>query len=169
MMKSLKSSARRFLRDTRGGATSIVVMGVIIMTLGGAALIVDHNHLVGQRDILKSAADAASLAATLEMNKLPTTMSEEDVRNTVAPVAQKYAVLNVLGNVSDPNMTEADVSVTFEVDQSERTVGTIIEADTGSTLIASWLYNYFGPGTITVGSGVARPSNRPSRWCSRST
>ena len=60
MLQKIKGTAGRFLRDTRGGATSIAAVAVTIMTMGGAALIIDHNHLVGQRDILKSASDAAS-------------------------------------------------------------------------------------------------------------
>ena len=66
MKQAIKRVAIRFLRQTRGGATSIAAVGVTMIALGGAALIVDHNHLVGQRNILQSAADAASLAATLE-------------------------------------------------------------------------------------------------------
>ena len=154
MIQKIKGTAGRFLRDTRGGATSIAAVAVTIMTLGGAALIIDHNHLVGQRDILKSAADAASLAATLELNKLPDTLDDDEVRDRILPVARKYATLNVLGNVSDPDITADNVSITFDIDRSLKTVGATVEADTGQTLMSNWLYGYFGPGAISIESGV---------------
>ena len=152
--RKIKVTAGRFLRDGHGGATTIVAVGVTVMTLGGAALIIDHNHLVAQRDILKSAADAASMAATLELNQLPDTLTEDQVRDRVLAAAHKYGVLNVLGNIADPDLTADDVEVTFDIDRGLRIVSSLIEARTGSTLASGWLYGYFGPGAISVRSGV---------------
>ena len=154
MLQKIKGIAGRFLRDTRGGATSIAAVAVTIMTMGGAALIIDHNHLVGQRDILKSASDAASLAATLELNKLPDTLDDDEVRDRILPIARKYATLNVLGNVSDPDITADNVSIAFDINRGLGIVGATVEADTGKTLMSSWLYGYFGPGTVSIESGV---------------
>ena len=154
MLQKIEGTAGRFLRNTCGGATSIAAVAVTIMTLGGAALIVDHNHLVGQRDILMAAADAASLAATLELNKLPDTLNDDEVRRRVLPVARKYATLNVLGNVSDPNITDRDITLTFNIDKDVGVVTTRVEANTGKTLVSSWLYSYFGPGSIAGRAGV---------------
>ena len=154
MLQKIKATAGRFLRNTCGGATSIAAVAVTIMTLGGAALIIDHNHLVGQHDILKSAADAASLAATLELNKLPDTLDADEVRARILPVAGKYATLNVLGNVSDPDITAEDVTFTFDIDNDLGTVNTRIQANTGKTLVSSWLYGYLGPGSIAGRAGV---------------
>ena len=154
MLQKIKGTAGRFLRDTRGGATSIAAVAVTIMTMGGAALIIDHNHLVGQRDILKSASDAASLAATLELNKLPDTLDDDEVRDRILPIARKYATLNVLGNVSDPDITADNVSIAFDINRGLGIVGATVEADTGKTLMSSWLYGYFGPGTVSIESGV---------------
>ena len=61
---------RCFLRDTRGGATALAAAAVTVMTVGAGALITDHLWLVDQRDTLKTATDAAAVAATLEMNHL---------------------------------------------------------------------------------------------------
>ena len=154
MLQKIKGTAGRFLRDTRGGATSIAAVAVTIMTMGGAALIIDHNHLVGQRDILKSASDAASLAATLELNKLPDTLDDDEVRDRILPIARKYATLNVLGNVSDPDITADNVSIAFNINRGLGIVGATVEADTGKTVMSSWLYGYFGPGTVSIESGV---------------
>ena len=154
MFHTIRAIGGRFLRDTRGGAAAIAAAGIIVMTLGGGALIIDHNHLVGQRDILKSAADAASLAATLRLNSLPDTLSDDDMRDSVQSFARKYAELNVLGNVNDPDMTAEDVAITFDMDRDLMTVNTTVAADTGNTLISSWLYGYAGPGRVVTAAGV---------------
>ena len=154
MLDTIWAIGGRFLRDTRGGAGSIAAAGIIIMTLGGSALIIDHNHLVGQRDILKSAADAASLAATLRLNSLPDTLTDDEIRDAVLAFARKYAELNVLGNVNDPDTSADDITITFDMDRTQKTVTTVVSADTGNTLIAAWLYGYLGPGKVTTASGV---------------
>ena len=60
-------TVRNFLRDTRAAATAIVAAVASVMVVGGAALVVDHSWLVDQRDTLKEASVAASIATTLEM------------------------------------------------------------------------------------------------------
>ena len=62
--------AGRFLRNAGGGATAIVAGAVTVMAVGASALIVDHNWLVDQRDVLKKASDAAAVAATMELKRL---------------------------------------------------------------------------------------------------
>ena len=149
-----KLAIGRFLRDTRGGATSIAAVGVTIMTLGGGALIIDHNRMVGQRDILQSASDAASLAATLELNRLPDTASAADARTRVEGVARKYAVLNVLANAAVPDISAQDVSISFDIDHGTRIVNATVQADIAKTLVAGWLHGVSGPGTVQTVSGV---------------
>lgn len=101
MFHTIAAIGGRFLRDARGGVAGICAAGIILMTLGGTALIIDHNHLVGQRDILKSAADAASLAATLRLNQQPGTLSDDDMRT---------AFWHSRGNT--PNSTCSETSTT---------------------------------------------------------
>ena len=60
---------RGFLRDIRGGATAIVAAAVTVLTLGGTALLGDHLWLIDQRDTLNSASEAATVAATLEIDR----------------------------------------------------------------------------------------------------
>ena len=152
--RPLGGIAARFLADTRAGATTFVAVGITIMIVGCAALIIDHDHLVGQRDLLKSAADAASMAATLELPELPRTLSDADTESRLLAVARKYAVLNVLGNVDDPDLEPDDIVVVLDVDRAAGTVSATVQADIGETLMASWLFDYLGPGTITTRSGV---------------
>ena len=77
---------------TRAGATSFVAAAVAVMGIGGS-FITDHIWMVDQRDVLKRAADAASVAATIEMNRRPASkpsMSGTDRNAAIAPVAKHY-------------------------------------------------------------------------------
>ena len=88
-----------FFRETRAGATAITAAAVTVMSLFGTALIVDHVWLVDQRDMLKSAADAAAVAATLKLQELPGSMSDEDVRAELQAVAERYIRFNLAENL----------------------------------------------------------------------
>ncbi len=160
MLPDLTSAVRRYFRDSRAGATALTAVGITMMSLGGAALIVDHNHIVSQRDLLQGAADAASLSATLELGAIPGTMTDADARTRLLAVASKYAVLNVLGNTNDPDLTAADITVTIvDMDREEGTVAVSVAADIGGTLMSGRILGYSGPGTIATKSGVERIEN----------
>ena len=160
MFADLTRAVRRYLRDSRAGATAYTAVGVTVMTLAGTALIVDHDHLVGQRDLLQSAADAASLSAMLELEGLPEATTDADARTRLLAVARKYAVLNVLGNTNDPDLTAADIRVTLlDMDREEGTVAVAVEADIGKTLMSEWLLGYSGPGSVVRKSGVEQFKN----------
>ena len=160
MFADLTRAVRRYLRDSRAGATAYTAVGVTVMTLAGTALIVDHDHLVSQRDLLQSAADAASLSAMLELEGLPEATTDADARTRLLAVARKYAVLNVLGNTNDPDLTAADIRVTLiDMDREEGTVAVAVEADIGKTLMSEWLLGYSGPGSVVRKSGVEEFKN----------
>ena len=94
----LRTSMGRFVGDTRAGATAIAAVAVIVMTVGATALIGDHVWLVDQRDVLKSASDAASVATTLELNRqlnLQRGISDSDLKPLLEPVARLYIELNL--------------------------------------------------------------------------
>ena len=145
----------RFLRETRAGATAIAAVAVTMMTLGGAALIVDHVWLVHQRDLLKSATDAAAIAATLELQDFSRTMSDEDAATRLQPVAERYVWFNLAGNLSEASRTKMSetLDVEVEVDQSLGSIDVTANADLGGTLLSRWLYAYTGP-KMTADSGV---------------
>lgn len=160
MFRDLIRAVRRFLRDSRAGATAYTAIGIAIMTIGGTALIVDHNHLVGQRDLLQGAADAASLSATLELEGLPEATTDADARARLLAVARKYAVLNVLGNTNDPDLRAADIAVTLvDMNREEGTVAMSVEADIGETLMSGRFLGNSGPGRIARKSGVQEIEN----------
>ncbi len=154
-------SPRRFLRDVRGGATAIVAVAVTVMTLGGTALIGDHLWLVDQRDTLKSAAEAASIATTLEIDRQLSdepSVSDADLKTTLDSVAKRYVLLN-LAHLSADRLKQAKdtLKVTLAIDRDERTVGVTASADLGGTLFSRslpLLGSYKGPEASVAKSGV---------------
>ena len=91
-------SARRFLRSTRAGAAAVTAAVVTVMAVGGAALITDHVWLVDQRDTLKSAADSASIAATIAMNRIleaDPTVTDPVLKDDLEGIARRYIELNL--------------------------------------------------------------------------
>lgn len=156
MAKSLRTVlavAFRFLRGRRGGATGFAAAAVVMMLLGGGALISDHVWLVGKRDLLQSAAAAASVATTQRLATLPGSMTDAEVHAELLPVAERYARLNVLANVGK-ELVPDDVTVVLAVDRDTGTVDVRVSADIGDTLLSKWLYDYGGPGDMAAHAGA---------------
>ena len=154
---------RDFLRDTRAGATALASAAITVMTVGAAALISDHVWLVDQRDLLKSASDAGTVAATLEMNhRLAENpgIGDDDLRAALETVARRYIILN-FQHLSEDRLTRATESlvVTAVPDRALGTVTVSAEADLGGTLFSRHmplLDNYIGPSSIKTASEVER-------------
>ena len=106
MFRNSTRPVRRFLRDRRAAATAYVAIGVVIMTVGGAAVIVDHDRLVDRRDLLKSAADAVSMSATLELSGLPSSMSDGDVE-------ERLPVIHALHTAIARRFRQEDIEIAF--------------------------------------------------------
>ena len=159
-----RPSARRFLRDVRGGATSIMATFVAVMVVGAAALIVDHNWLVDQRDTMKNASDAAAVAATIEMTR-PGVQSKSDseLAAHLKQVAETYVMLN-LSHLSGEQLEKAkdslDVNVTPK--RASNTVEVSVSSNLGGTLFSLHLPimgNYTGPAKIGAVASVESTSN----------
>ena len=146
---------RRFLRDTRAGATAIAAAAVTVMTVGGAALVSDHIWLVDQRDVVETAADAAGLAATLEMTRLAgETRTDAELKAALESVAKRYILLN-LGHLPSERYEAAkeSLAVTVGIDRDENAVAVAAEADLGGTLFSRrmpLLGNYTGSGSVVA-------------------
>ena len=152
-LRALLTVAVRFLRGHRGGATGFAAAAVVMMLLGGGALISDHVWLVGKRDLLQSAADAASVATTQRLATLPGSMTDAEVHADLLPVAERYARINVLANVGE-ELEPDDVTVVLAVDRDAGTVEVRVIADIGDTLLSKWLYDYGGPGDMQARAGA---------------
>ena len=150
-----------FLQDARAGATALVAAAVAVMSVGGAALIIDHQWLVGQRDLVKSAADAAAVAATIELARARATLDDATLETALLATARRYVELNLKGNLSKARFARAEktLTVTLGVDRAEGTVAVSASADLGGTLLSRvlpLLGRYAGPETIGVDGGVER-------------
>ena len=150
---SALAALTRFLADTRAGATALVGAAIAMMVLGGAGLLIDHLWLVSKRDILKSAADAAAVAATLELRRLPRSTSDDAIRVSLQQTAERYARLNVMANVRTSALEAEDIGVHLTIDRAAGLVGTRVEADIGAVLVG-WLQEYSGPETMAQLGGV---------------
>ena len=156
----------RFLRDSRAGAAGIAAAAVTVMTVGGAALIGDHLWLYDQRDVLKDATSAASIAATLELERQLTndpTISDEDLKAALKPIAKRYVEIN-LGHLPEKRRKRAKESLEItEIlpNRGQRVVNVKAEADLGGTLFAAQLPllgNYEGPDKVFAQAGVEAES-----------
>ncbi len=109
----------------------------------------DHTHLVYQRDILKAATDAATLATTRHLWTLGQNLSDEDVEAELLPIAERY----ILANIPESRRERATETLTVTL-VSDRTAGTVditAEADLGGIIFGSWMYGNMVPST-RVGS-----------------
>lgn len=150
-----------FLRDARGGATAIAAAMVTVMTVGGAALLGDHLWLIDQRDTLKTAADAASIAATLEVDRQladEPDKTDADLKKALEPVAKRYIEFNLAHLPADRLERARDtLKIALDLDRSRRTVGVRAEADLGGTLLSRHLPlldRYEGPKASRTKAGV---------------
>ena len=154
------------VRDTRGGATSFVTAWVAVMVVAAAALVVDHNWLFGQRDIIKSASDSAAVAATIEMRRpgiLDKYKTDDELKKHLRKVAENYVLLN-LTHLSAEQFKEAEESLFVDVDpdREAKTVRVEVSADLGGTLFSRELEildNYEGPEQIGGEAAVEGVSN----------
>ena len=138
------TALRRFGRDTRGAA-GITAALLSVMFLGGTALVVDHLWLVDHRDALKTAADAAAVAATLRMAELAAEPDEDAVRNKVQTVAERYVRLNLLPNLPASGRARARDTLEVTLPDFDRSAGVLqvdASADLGGTLLAERLFGY---------------------------
>lgn len=148
-----------FLEDTRAGATAVFAAAVTVMTVGATALVVDHTWLVGQRDTLKSAADAAAIAATQHMvRRSGSELTDDELETELTAAARRYILLN-LTDMSDARYTRASDTLTVEVsfDRGSNTVEVDASADLGGTLFARnlpLLGSHTGPDRMTALSGT---------------
>ena len=131
---------RRFLCETRAAATAMASVAVVVITVGASALVTDHKWLVDQRDVLKTAADAAGIAATLEMTRIinaQPTISDAALKAALEPVARRYVELN-LGHLSRERYAQAIATLVVEItpQRLQRTVDVSAEADLGGTILA---------------------------------
>lgn len=128
----------RFLKRAEGAATSLMAVFVAIIAVGGAAFISNHVWLVDQRDTLKEATNAASIAAMQEMRRALADdpgIGDDDLRAALEPVARAYVLVNLL-HLSKDRYDRAVESLVVEVrpDRGRGTVEVSAQTDLGGFL-----------------------------------
>ena len=143
----------RFARSPRGGATALTAALVAVMLLGGTALVSDHLWMVGQRDLLRGAAEAASVAAVQEMKTLPESWTDTKVKTHLTDLAERYARYNVLENAPSKTLEADDIKVDLTVSRAQGAIAVRVSADTGGTLLSRYLYGVTGPSEMIAKAG----------------
>ena len=150
---ALLASLGCFARSTRAGATALTATVVALMLLGGTALVSDHLWMIGQRDLLRGAAESASVAAVQEMKTLPMSWTDSEVETHLTALAERYARYNVLGNAPSKDLEASDVVVALKVNRSQGAVAVTVSAETGGTLLSRHLYGVTGPAEMVAQAG----------------
>ena len=152
---------RGFLRDTRAAATSLMAIFVTIMAVGGGALITEHVWLLDQRDTLKAATDAASIAATQEMGRLleaDHTLSDDALRPSLESVARAYIEANLLHLSADHLQRAKDtLAIGIAIDRGTSRVQVTAGVDLGGTLFGRVMPifgGYTGPERMQASTAV---------------
>ena len=132
---------RRFTRDTRAGATAIAAVATVVVAVGSSVFITDHQLLVDQRDVLKSAANAASIATSIELGRqlqLDPSISDAALNSILEPIARRYVELN-LQHLPDQRLSRAMSTLTIDVvpRRRQKTVDVDVQADMGGLLVAN--------------------------------
>ena len=106
-----------------------------LMSLGGFALTSDHIHLVYQRDTLKAATDAASLAATRHWRQaLGHLTDDDDIKDALRPIAMRYIRANI-----PENRRNTTLQVTLTLHHGVGMVDVNAAADLGGVIFAKWM------------------------------
>ena len=121
----------------------MAAVAVTVMTVGATALVTDHAWLVDQRDVLKTATDAAAVATTLELSRqldLQPGISDADLAAILEPIARRYILLNLVHLDAD-RYARAEQSLVVQVipDRRQRTVDVAAEAELGGVFLSRLL------------------------------
>lgn len=132
---------KRFFRDDSGQALALVALSMSVL-LGFAALALDIGGLIYQKARMQKAADAAALAAVMELPYGATdadlalfTASGRTLLETIVSVGEDYAEANGCPaetfNVSvSPDLTRSQVAVTIEKERINFFAGIFQEGPT---------------------------------------
>ena len=135
-----------FVRCRRAAATAIGAASVTLMSIGGFALTSDHTHLVYQRDTLKAATDAASLAATRHWQQaLGHLTDDDDIKEALEPIARRY----ILANIPENRREKAELQVTLTLHHGPGMVDVSAAADLGGVIFAGWMLDSDAPQQTT--------------------
>ena len=135
-------SPTRFFRDRHAVGTAITAAIFTLMSLAGVALVGDHKHMTTNRDLLKAAANAATIAVVMELDGRSLSALTAEERSAVDATAQRYILANIKANVSQDTYQQAasTLSVTLK-DTGPGLVDVDASADMGNIVFGRWLWS----------------------------
>ncbi len=129
----------RFLRDRRAAGTALTAALFTLMSLAGIAFASDHVWLVYQRDLLKVASDAASVAVTKAMKTLDPGLKKDAVTAALLPTAKRYILANIPEGSRE--QVEDTLEITLEPNSAYGTVYLTATAELGGAIFGTWLWD----------------------------
>lgn len=122
----------------RRAAVGVSSVLIAMMCLAGTAMVADHVLLFHQRNVLRSAADAASLAATQEMATLDASLTDAQVATALDPLVRRYILANLPGAVRES--AKDSLEVTLTPDRVAGVVGVAVDAELGGAMAGRHLW-----------------------------
>ena len=134
-------SPTRFFRDRRAVGSAIAAAIFTLMSLAGVALVGDHKHMITNRDLLKSGANAATIAVVMELDGRSLSALTADERSAVDAMARRYILANIKANVAQDTYEQAEktLQVTLK-DTGPGLVDVDTSADLGNIVFGRWLW-----------------------------
>ena len=128
-----------FVKSTRGAATAVTAAMISIAAFLGVGLAGDYLRLTGQRDVLKGAANAATIAAIKHFADLNISgVDDEELDAVLRPVVERYLLANI-----PPEQRERvrdTLELTIDPNRASRTVNVSARADLGGLLfLGAWV------------------------------
>ena len=138
---SWSTTPTRFFSDRRAVGSAVVAAIFTLMSLGGVALVGDHKHMTTNRDLLKGAANAATIAVMMELDGRSLSALTAGERTALEATAQRYILANIKANIpSDKHQQAADtLSITLK-DTGPGLVDVDASANLGNIVFGSWLW-----------------------------
>ena len=143
---SAQQTHHGFIRCRRAAATAITAAVMTLMSVAGIALTSDHTHLVYQRDTLKTAVEAATIATILHRQLHLRNLEKEAVTAALRPIARRYVLANIPESRRDRAAETLSLTLTPE---SDNTVTIDACADLGGIIFGSWMYGDVVTSTCT--------------------
>ena len=137
------NTLRDFLRSTVAGSTAITATVVTIMTIAASTLLIENQNTTGQRDVLKSAANAASIVMTAEMNRLLASqpnISDDALTAKLAVIGRRYIELNLMYMDDDRRRRAMEsLALNITLNRNAGTLNVDATADMGGFIMATAL------------------------------
>ena len=131
-------AAAGFLARTGAGAVGLSSVLLTLMAFGGTALVSDHAVLVHNRNVLQTAAAAASIAATQHLAKLDTRLTDEELSAELEPLARRYVLVNLPEHAR--GSLEDSLRVTITPDREAGIVSVEASADLGGAIVGRYFW-----------------------------